>query len=114
MVKEHILYYPKLCVRSDLQDEEVEVGMSISYRIPEPNRYRTETVPIPIYGTVPVLRNKEEKNLVPLANSVRYRYQIGKFQKKKRGNPDFLVPVGMSTVPVPYRISGTEFFPSIN
>ena len=25
MVKEHVLYYPKLCVRSDLQDEEVEV-----------------------------------------------------------------------------------------
>ena len=27
MVKEHILYYPKLCVRSDLQDEEVEVNL---------------------------------------------------------------------------------------
>lgn len=29
-------------------------------------------------------------------------------------HPLYMIAVGMSTVPIPYRINGTDFFPSIN
>lgn len=85
---------------------------------PELYRYRTETVPFLIYGTVPGLRNKVKKKLGPLirygtgTKSGNSRIKTGKTRFPGTGTETGIrIPFG--TVPVPLFMLGKKSVPLI-